>query len=543
MQFQHPYYFLMALALLPMGLLYVRYLRWKKERIRRIGEMVLVETLTKSYSRRNFSIRIALTGIAFILLVTALATLRKPQGGDTVRRNGMDVMIALDVSRSMLAQDVQPSRLDRAKQLLYRLIDKLPDDRIGMVVFAGKAYLQLPLTTDHAAAKMYIASLSTEAVPTQGTVFNEALKMSYSGFNTADKKYRAIVLVSDGEDHDEDAEKTARLLAGEGVLINTVGIGSAEGTQIYDPATGTPKLDAAGNPVITRINEDLLRKIALTTGGVYTHFSSAEATAGTLQGQLQTMERRSVTDTAFSVYSHYFQWFLAAGLLLLLLSFLIPEYPRGNLRQQTALLIFLALAGLPAGAQEARDLIRQGNTSYDQQRYSEAAAAYRKAVTDREQQGTALYNLGNALYKDNQHEEALQAYSDAVSAGGTNSEKAAAWYNKGVVFQQQKKLPDCIAAYKNALRLNPGDAEARINLQQALRQQQQQQQKQQPQPPKKQQQKPDQQPQKQQQPPPPRISKKEAEEKLRALMQHEKNLQEKLRKVPAGVPEKPEKDW
>ncbi len=543
MQFQHPAYFFLALALLPMGWLWLRYLRWKQQRIKRIGDPELVAALTNEYSPRNFNRRALLAGLSALLLIAALATLRRPQGGDGIRRNGIDVMIALDVSRSMLAQDIRPSRLDRARQLIYKLIEQLPDDRIGMVLFAGKAYLQLPLTTDHAAVRMYLASIGTDAVPTQGTVLTEALKMCYSGFNATDKKYRAIVLISDGEDHDEDAEKTARMLAGEGVLIHTVGIGSPEGAQIMDPATGAPKTDASGKPVITRLNEDLLRKIALTSGGAYTLFNGAEATAGLLHRQLQGMEKRTVTDSVFSQYSHYFQWFLAGALLLLLLESLIPEKKkRGRIQAATALLLLMLTASYPSQAQNAGEYLRKGNAAYEQQRFSEAASAYRKALGTGKQQPAALYNLGNALYKDQQTEEALRAYDDALSAGGSTPEQAETWYNKGVVLQQQKKLPDCIDAYKKALRLNPADADARLNLQQALKQQQQQQQQQpQQQPPKKQPQQP--QPQQQQQPSPPRMSKREAEEKLRALMQHEKNLQEKLRKVPAGAPEKPEKDW
>ena len=186
---------------------------------------------------------------------------------ENVQRKGVDVMLVLDVSKSMLARDIKPSRLERAKQFLLRLVDQLPNDRIGLVLFAGRAYLQMPLTTDHGAAHMYIQEASPDAVPTQGTVIADALRMANAAFNSKERKYKSIVLVSDGEDHDPDAAKVAKQLAQDGVLINTVGIGSPEGSPIEDPVTGELKKDQEGHTVISKLNEAELQQLATATNG------------------------------------------------------------------------------------------------------------------------------------------------------------------------------------------------------------------------------------------------------------------------------------
>jgi Ca-activated chloride channel family protein len=203
-------------------------------------------------------------------------------------------MIALDVSKSMLAQDVKPNRLERAKQALGKLIDKLSNDRVGIVVFAGRAYLQMPLTGDHGAAKMYLGSASTDIVPTQGTVISDALKMCYASFNTKEKKYKAVILISDGEDHDEGAFKIAQQMTEDGIVINTVGIGSPQGSTIIDELTNQEKKDVNGNTVITKLNEDELKSIAEKGNGSYQLFTNADELVSKLDAQLASMDQRTV---------------------------------------------------------------------------------------------------------------------------------------------------------------------------------------------------------------------------------------------------------
>lgn len=556
--FQHIEY-LLALVLVPfMALLYLLALRNKKNIIRKIGDVVLVKQLISDYSPSKFLIKFILITIAFIAAVIALANPRMPQGNTMVNRSGIDVMIALDVSKSMLADDIKPNRLERARQFIAKLIDKLPNDRIGIVVFAGRAYLQMPLTTDHSAAKMYLSSATPDVVPTQGTVIGDALKMCYAAFNTKEKKYKSVVLISDGEDHDKTAEKITKAMADEGVMINTVGLGSPEGTTIIDPATGQTKTDVEGKPVITKLNEEELKSIAANGNGLYQLFTNTDEIVDAMDKQLQSMGQRAITENSLINFKNFFPWLLGLSLILLVVEFFISEKKKTpvvikkHLKKETAMLAGILILPFLLTAQSSNTLIKKGNDAYNNKQYDVAAENYKRVADKEPANEKAQYNLGNALYKKGNSDEASLAYAAAIKSGKSKKDQAASWYNKGVSLQNNKKLPECIDAYKNALRLNPTDEDARFNLQKALLQQQKQQQqkdqqdKQNKKP--KDDQKQDKQQQQQQQnqepkPQPSKMTKKEAEEKLKALLQQEKNLQNKLRRVDVASPEKPEKDW
>jgi Ca-activated chloride channel family protein len=270
-------------------------------------------------------IKFVIVLLAFAGITSGAMNIQKPGKTEGIHRKGVDVMFVLDVSKSMLAEDVKPSRLERAKQLLSLLIPKLENDRIGLVLFAGRAYMQMPLTTDHGAAKMYIQEASPNAVPTQGTVIAEALNMANSSFNNKEQKYKAIVLISDGEDHDPDAEKVARELAKNGVMINTIGIGSPDGAPIIDPVTKELKKDAEGQTVISKLNEAELSHLSDITNGTYIRLDNMDDALITLSQQLDSIQKKSLTDTEYVNYESYFQWFLGAALLLLLFEFILPE--------------------------------------------------------------------------------------------------------------------------------------------------------------------------------------------------------------------------
>jgi Ca-activated chloride channel family protein len=546
LRFQHIEY-LLALATIPvMIFLYVMALRWKKKTIKKIGDERLVKEMIKNYSPQRFAIKFLLIITAFACAVIALANLRSPKGSEKITRNGIDVMIALDVSKSMLAQDIKPTRLDRAKQLLGKLMDRLNNDRIGIVVFAGKAYLQMPLTGDHGAAKMYLSSATPDVVPTQGTVIGDALKMCYLSFNAKEKKYKSVILISDGEDHDETAATIAKKMADEGVMINTIGIGSAEGSVIVDAATNQPKRDNEGNVVITKLNEEELKSIAEKGNGIYQLYSNTDQVVSKLDAQLSTMDQRTVTEDALVNYENFFQYFLLLSLLLLVTEFFLSERVKIKERKtpilQKTLTILLLLVSVQTLAQSEKATIKKGNDAYKKNQFETAAAEYQKVITKTPANTIAQFNLGNALYKGDKKDAAIDAYTNAATGAASNLDKSKAYYNKGVVLQNNKKLPECIEAYKNALKLNPQDEDARLNLQKALQQLKQQQSKEQKKPKedekKKEQQKKDE--EKKQQP---KMSKKDAEEKLKALLQQEKNLQDKLRKVNVSSTDKPEKDW
>jgi Cytochrome c biogenesis factor len=542
-KFQHIEFLLSLVAIPLMVVFYFLLIKWKKNAMKKIGDPSLVKQLIRDFSSAKFAIKFILIVLGFTLCAFAAADLVKPEGNQKINRKGIDVMIALDVSKSMLAEDIKPNRLERAKQLISKIIDKLSDDKVGIVIFAGRAYLQMPLTTDHSAAKMYLASASTDNVPTQGTVISQALKMSYAAFNTKEKKYRAIILISDGEDHDEDAIKVTKNVTEQGVMINTVGIGSPQGAPIMDNETHQYKTDESGNTVITKLNEEELRSIAQTGNGIYQLFSSADEVANNIYNKLMTIGQTTITDFSFAVYKNYFWYFLLGAFILLVIELFLPERTVMKNAKQILAITFLMLITNVSFSQSIKREIIKGNDAYKKKQYNEAAGAYQKALKKSPENATAYYNLGNALYKTNRADDALKSYDNTAKTAPNNNLKQKAYYNGGVVLQSQKKLPECIKAYKNALKLDPNDEDARQNLERALQQQKQQQNQDQKNNKQNQDQKKNKDNKDEPKPQPSKISKQDAEEKLKSLLEHEKDLQDKLHKVKGNSTEQPKKDW
>ncbi|HSV11536.1 MAG TPA: VWA domain-containing protein, partial [Hanamia sp.] len=412
---------------------------------------------------------------AFVLCVFAVAGLVMPNGSQKIKRKGTDMMVALDVSKSMLAQDIQPSRLERAKQVISKIIDNSPDDRIGLVIFAGRAYLQMPLTVDHEAAKMYLSAASPEDVPTQGTVIADALRMCEAAFNPKDKTFKSVLLLSDGEDHDNEAIKVTKDLAKEGIMVNTIGIGSPQGAPILDPESHQYKKDDKGQTVISKLNEKELSDIAKAGNGIYQLYNNTDAVAANIKDQLSNIGKETTTsDSLYMSFKQYFQYFLGAAFILLLLEFFFSEKKKSKIKNAVALFFFVGLS-VSSFAQTPKESIVKGNKAYKENNYTAAENEYRDALKNSDTNVTASYNLGNVLYRKNNTEEAVKSYDNAIANTKNNAVKQEAFYNKGVAYQKAKKLPECITAYKNALILNPNDEDARQNLQRALKEQQQQQ--------------------------------------------------------------------
>lgn len=536
-------YLLWLLLLLPIIVGIYFYARQKrKAAFKKMGDPLLVKEITSNFNTSSPYKKFLLLFFAMALILLSLANFRSPKGSEQITRNGIDVMIALDVSNSMLAQDITPNRLDRAKQLLYKLIDKLDNDRIGIVVFAGKAYLQMPLTSDHSATKMYLASATPQTIPTQGTVISEALKMCYASFNKKEKKYKAVILISDGEDHEENALTVAEEMTKQGVIINTIGMGTTEGAPIMDPITNELKKDEQGLTVITKLNEQALADVAKKGNGDYMLFSNTDAVVNALYSNLSTMDKRTVNDDSLVNYKSWFQWLLGAALLFLIIELFVAEVKKvRSVSKKLAVASLFILIGFSALAQAENENIKLGNDAYKRKDYP-TAIKYYNSVAEKNNP-TANYNLGNALYKTDNKEEAIAAYEKAVEAMKAPLEKSNSLYNKGVVLQNDKKTEDCILSYKNALKIDPNNADARHNLQIALQKQKEDKQKQDEQ--NKKDKKEDNKDKNDEQPKPQQsnLTQKDADQKLQALLQKEKQLQDKLHKVGTSSPNKPEKDW
>jgi Ca-activated chloride channel family protein len=325
LQFQYPEAFYLLGFLFLFIVLYIFYQFWKKRSIKKTGDPVVVNKLITNHSRIKTVLKFCLVLIAFGLGCIAVANPRKPDASSAEARKGIDLVIALDVSNSMLASDIAPNRLARAKQFISKLIDNLKDDRIGLIEFAGNAYLQMPLTFDQSAARLYVSSAGPGAVPTQGTSIGDALKKAEIAFGEESDRFRSIVLITDGETHDEDALDKAKELAGKGVMINTIGIGSPEGTTILDTATGGPKKDQAGQVVISKLNEQILQQIATVTNGTFVHLESAEAAVKTVMSQYTEIDKKALGDTSLYTYHSFYAWLVVPMLGLLLIELFIPD--------------------------------------------------------------------------------------------------------------------------------------------------------------------------------------------------------------------------
>lgn len=316
-QFQYPQA-LWLLAALPLFiLLYVGYRLWRRRSIKAIGNPQLVKELMGTHAPHKGTIKFSLLLAAFAAGCFALANPRLPEeSGDEVRK-GVDIVIALDVSNSMLAKDAAGgSRLAAAKTFINRVVASMPENRYALVVFAGQAYVQMPLTYDHTAANLFVAAANPDLITAQGTGIKEALDKSEAVFSSTLDRYKSVILITDGETHDEGAVQSATELASRGVMIHTVGIGSAAGAAVLDSA-GQPRRDGGGAEIVSRLNEPLLVSIAGAAKGTYINLGTGPDGVTALQNEYATVEKKALIDTAQLNYKTYYHWAAIPMLLLL----------------------------------------------------------------------------------------------------------------------------------------------------------------------------------------------------------------------------------
>lgn len=328
LQFEYIQFLFGLLLLIPLVTMFIGVLIWKKTTGKSFGDERLVSRLTAGYSSKLYKLKIILSIAGLTLCIISLANLRKPKEGEKTAGYGVDVMIMIDVSKSMLSQDIRPSRLDKAKQFINTLLSNLQNNRVGLILFAGQPYLQMPLTPDVSAARMFVANASPDAVPVQGTIFSEALALCNKSMNVKEQKYKAAVLISDGEDQDENAEEVAKQLYEKGVVVHTVGIGSPEGSYIIEPGSEEPKKDIEGNIIISKLNETLLQKISASTKGSYNRLEDVNQTAAIIASHINNMEKKGFEAGGEIEYELYFPFILGFAVLLLIAENFIPERKR-----------------------------------------------------------------------------------------------------------------------------------------------------------------------------------------------------------------------
>jgi Ca-activated chloride channel family protein len=321
--------FLSGLAAIPLFVLvFLWMLRSRKKAIQKFGDTNLVHQLIIDLSSGRPVLKFILLSVAFTILIFAVVNLKIGSKLDKTKRKGVDIIIALDVSNSMLAQDIKPSRIVRAQMAISKLIDKFDEDQIGIVVFAGTAQVLLPITTDYATAKMLTASANPDIIPTQGTSIGEAINLASISFDKNSKNKKAIILITDGENFEDEALPAIQNAVKAGLVVHTIGMGSEYGGPIPIGMKGFNveyKKDKEGNTVVTKLDESMLKQIAAAGKGIYVRATSNDAGLNDVFKEINKMEKKEFEAKTFSDYTNTYPYFVAFGLLLLILEFLIFE--------------------------------------------------------------------------------------------------------------------------------------------------------------------------------------------------------------------------
>jgi len=325
-RFAHPEYFYIFLVLPALVFLFFfnRILRARK--LKSFGEMELLEQLMPSLSTGRPIIKFVVWLLAITCLITALA---QPQFGSKLtltKRKGVELIISLDVSNSMKAQDIKPNRLERAKRAIAKLTDRLKNDKIGLVVFAGQAYVQLPITADYASAKLFLESITTDIVPVQGTAIGASIEMAMKSFSPNFNGNKAIIVITDGENHEDDAVGMAKKAQEKGIVVHTIGMGLPQGAPIPMSEGSSDFLkDKSGSIVVTKLDEPMLTQIAEAGGGSYIRANNAEVGLNNLFNEIEKMQKTEMESREYSEYNDQFPLFLGLAFFLILADFLILD--------------------------------------------------------------------------------------------------------------------------------------------------------------------------------------------------------------------------
>ena len=477
-RFEEPTY-LYLLAALPL----IAILRWVLERkqlkrLKLFGDPTLLRHLMPDVSKMRPVVKFWMLLAAMALIIVMMA---RPQMGTRIsheKRTGIESIIAMDISNSMLAEDVTPSRLDRTKMMVENLVDNFTDDKIGLIVFAGDAFVQLPITSDYVSAKMFLSEIEPSLIATQGTDIATAINMAANSFTQQQGVGKAIIVITDGEDHEGGALEAAKAAKKKGMRVYVLGVGSDKGAPI-PLGNGDYMKDRTGNTVMTKLNEEMCRQIAEAGGGAYIHVDNNTNAQRQLDSELAKLSKKEMQSTIYSDYDEQFQAFGIIAIILLILEICIlesknPIARRLNIfgrKQRTTTLIIAFVVASASFAQNDRRYITQGNKLFRSGQFDKAEVAYRKAIEKNPRNPQAHYNLGNSLMAQKKDSAAVQSFQKSTELETSKIRKAMAFHNMGVVCQQHKMYGEAIEAYKNSLRLNPKDDATRYNLELCKRQQ------------------------------------------------------------------------
>ncbi|MBO4442115.1 MAG: VWA domain-containing protein [Bacteroidaceae bacterium] len=548
-KFANPeYLYLLALVPVLVVLHVVSGIR-RRKKLAQYGDEELLSKLMPDVSVTRPNIKFWLLFAAYTLGCFLLA---RPQFGskqETVMRRGIETVIALDISNSMLADDVTPSRLEKSKRIISNLVDQFQDDKIGLIVFAGDAFVQLPITSDFISAKVFLNTISPALITRQGTDIKTAIELATRSFTPNEGVGKAIIVITDGENHEGGAEEAARAAAEKGYMVYVMGVGLPSGSPIPGDRSGEFRKDREGNVVITRLDEEMCRKIAAAGKGSYFYVDNSNAAEKALQKEIDKLAKADIESTVYTEYDEQFQIIAWMILIILLFEIFICESRNPRLKNfslfKTLMVAVMIMSATGVSAQRSdRSFIRKGNRLYEDSLFIKAEENYLKAIDVNPELYEGNYNLGNAYTAQQKPNEAVEQYRKTANALEARKKElmadpdadrkelekckkdlAQTYHNTGVVYHMSERYDKAVESYKEALRNNPLDDETRYNLilaQRMLKQQQQEQQQEQQD-----------------------MSQENAEQILEAAMQDEKDVQERVQEQLMKVqPKKPlEKDW
>ncbi|WP_055436122.1 VWA domain-containing protein [Lacinutrix algicola] len=318
-----------ALLIIPIILVLFLVLQlWKRKTQNKFANQAILKRLSPNKSLFKSVLKIVVLCLAFASLTMALVNPKIGSKLETVKREGVDIVFAVDVSKSMLAEDIAPNRIDKSKQLVTQIINNLTSDRVGIIAYAGKAFPQLPITTDYGSAKMFLQNMNTDMMSSQGTAINEAIELAKTYYDDDQQTNRVLVIISDGEDHSEAAARVAEEASEAGIRIFTIGVGSEKGGPIPIKRNGVIlnyKKDRQGETVITKLNEETLKNIAKSANGVYINGNNTGKVVEEIRDILNKMDKTEFESKQFAAYESQFQWFLGFGILLLFIDIFLLE--------------------------------------------------------------------------------------------------------------------------------------------------------------------------------------------------------------------------
>lgn len=461
-EFENPYYFVLLL-LIPIGLVAQnKYVKWQTEKQAEFGAEKAVQKLLVNASNQKQRLKFTLQLMAVFFIVLALVNPKLGSKVETVNAKGVEIVFAIDVSKSMLCKDVAPDRLEKTKQIITQIINSIGSDRIGIVAYAGSAYPVLPMTTDYELAKMFTQSVNTDLISSQGTAIESAVQTSVDFFDNPTSG-KAIILFSDGEDHENANFDVSKVTKTKNVKIITVGIGTKNGGNIeYVDEFGFQqvKKDQNGQVVITKLHDEVLQKIASESKGTYVYENQISKAVSSIKSALSNIEQQEFKAQQLAQKQSQFQWFLGIAFLLLLLDFFMVNQDFKGFHAKkwlTSKKFNLVLVVLFVSA----TTFAQEKTLNSSQKEKQLRIVKSKEKAQKEK---AEYNLGNTIYKNKKYSEAITNYKNASELAKTDIEKHKAFHNLGNAYMQDKNYKSAVDAYKNALKANSKDEQTRYNL-------------------------------------------------------------------------------